>query len=387
MPEEKKTTEEDKNISEKDKDDKLKDDKTSEEGDGESSSDSKDSKSRYRIVWIAASSVLIAIILFLGVAGFGFYKLGWENNFILSVAKTLRLPVALYDSKAISYNDFQSDIDTLKFFYNAQASSNPGLVVVPPDSFLKKSVLSRLIRERFLTESADELGVTVSQADIDNEFKSLSSLEESEGAVQKTLQELYNWTEEEFKKKVLEPFLFRAKLQEYIAADEVINAEAKKQAEEALALIRAGEREFEDIAKEYSQDTTAASGGDLGYFSTGQMVPEFEEAAFALAIGETSGIVKTQFGYHIILLTERIEGTDESPEQLRASHILIQSKDVDEWINEQLANKKVSVLLSELEWKDDCGLVLGVNETCDQNELLDVASSQVGGAAPLNTIE
>ncbi|HHU77633.1 MAG: peptidylprolyl isomerase [Caldicoprobacterales bacterium] len=62
---------------------------------------------------------------------------------------------------------------------------------------------------------------------------------------------------------------------------------------------------FEEAAKKYSTCPSASVGGDLGEFSRGQMVPEFEEAAFALEINEISRPVKTQFGYHIIKLVNR----------------------------------------------------------------------------------
>ncbi len=62
---------------------------------------------------------------------------------------------------------------------------------------------------------------------------------------------------------------------------------------------------FEDLAKEKSKDPTAKIGGDVGYFSKGQLVPEFEEECYKLQAGEIGDIVKTQFGYHVIKLTEK----------------------------------------------------------------------------------
>lgn len=79
--------------------------------------------------------------------------------------------------------------------------------------------------------------------------------------------------------------------------------------------------DFAELAKKYSQCPTASQGGDLGYFTRGQMVKPFEEAAFALQPGQISDIVKTQFGYHIIRVQdkkpERQLGLEEVSEQIK----------------------------------------------------------------------
>lgn len=82
--------------------------------------------------------------------------------------------------------------------------------------------------------------------------------------------------------------------------------EAKKKAEEALAKVKSGE-DFAKVAKKYSQDSSASKGGELGTFGRGQMVSEFEKAAFNMKKGEISDIVETEYGYHIIKVTGRVD--------------------------------------------------------------------------------
>lgn len=88
-----------------------------------------------------------------------------------------------------------------------------------------------------------------------------------------------------------------------------ILVEKESEAKDVLAKLKAGEK-FEDLAKQYSIDTyNKDTGGSLGTFGKGQMVKEFEDAAFALKPSEISDAVKTEFGYHIIKVTDKNQGT------------------------------------------------------------------------------
>lgn len=103
--------------------------------------------------------------------------------------------------------------------------------------------------------------------------------------------------------------------------------EAKKKAEDVLKKVKDGE-EFAALAKEYSDDPgSKIQGGDLGYFAKDQMVPEFEAAAYALKVGEISDIVESQYGYHIIKVTDKIdEQTPYEEEKDSIKTILLSEK-------------------------------------------------------------
>jgi peptidyl-prolyl cis-trans isomerase D len=85
-------------------------------------------------------------------------------------------------------------------------------------------------------------------------------------------------------------------------------AEIRSKAEHVLQMLRDG-GDFAALAQQYSEDTaTQEKGGDLGFFSRGQMVKPFEDAAFSLPVGETSDLVRTAFGYHILRVEDKIAG-------------------------------------------------------------------------------
>jgi peptidyl-prolyl cis-trans isomerase D len=95
-------------------------------------------------------------------------------------------------------------------------------------------------------------------------------------------------------------------------------AAVKKQAEDLLAKIKAG-ADFAQLATKFSEDDTSkVKGGDLDYFGKGQMVPEFDKVAFELAPGQLSDVVKSQFGFHIIKVTDKKPATTKPLAEVRA---------------------------------------------------------------------
>jgi len=104
---------------------------------------------------------------------------------------------------------------------------------------------------------------------------------------------------------------------------------------------------FEELARRYSADGSAASGGDLGWFGKGAMVPEFERAAFGLAQGEVSGVVRTQFGFHLIKSLER-DGS-----RVHAEHILLRIRYSPEDL--ELAQAQAREIRNRLEAGEDFG--------------------------------
>lgn len=140
---------------------------------------------------------------------------------------------------------------------------------------------------------------------------------------------------------------------EEVRASHILFAETEK--ETALNVhekLTEQNGDFAEEAKLYSICPSNEKGGDLGFFDRGKMVPEFEKAAFATPVGEISDLVQSQFGYHIIKVTDKRKGgkfeLDEIREQLRQSMI------------NSIVNHKIRKYTSELKAKADVQIDTGI---------------------------
>ncbi len=125
------------------------------------------------------------------------------------------------------------------------------------------------------------------------------------------------------------------------SGDELAATLARAKAEGVLAEVQANPSRFADLAREHSTCPSGKQGGDLGQFGRGQMVPEFEQAVFGTDAGQiTPHLVETQFGYHIIQVTERSEGGQISLDEVKPR--------LQQYLNEMAARQAMHDYLNTL---------------------------------------
>lgn len=289
-----------------------------------------------KLVYIIIGGLVGVVVVFLVVMSVGIYKYGWEDNFTSGVTKVLPFPAATVNGKVVYYHDYLENVSILekyqKEFKGVKSfTTDDGKKVL---ASIKKDTYNRLIEDALVKTEATNLNVTVTDKELNDSFNDLIKSNGGKDAFAGVLTKYYGLSLNDFRDEVYKPRLLRQKVSEKFSSDETVNADAKKKAQEVLDKVKAG-GDFATLAKQYSQDTTAANGGDLGLFGKGKMVPEFEKAAFSLKAGEVSGLVKTVYGYHIIKVTA-VKG-----DQIQASHILIKTKDFAQWLDDAKQSAKI----------------------------------------------
>ncbi len=135
------------------------------------------------------------------------------------------------------------------------------------------------------------------------------------------------------------------------ASDEE-QAEAKKKLNDIRQKIVDGEMAFAEAAKQYSEGPSAEQGGDLGYFEQGRMVKEFADKAFSMEVGEISEPVLTQFGYHIIKVTDTKKSYDDFKDDI-LSYLQQQkqSEATQNYVNKLKEQADIEVMIDEQQWE------------------------------------
>lgn len=239
--------------------------------------------------------------------------------------------------------------------------------------------LDQIVLKSQLRDYAKKNNVTVSDADLDAEIKKISANFPSEDEFKKKLAE-QNMTLESLKEEMRKEFLLANTVKQYKAtlpspasaemetyykehekeftheeqvtashillgtekgADQATKDAQKAKAEDIRKQILAG-ADFAKMAQENSSCPSKAQGGSLGSFEKGQMVPAFEATAFTLKPGDISEVVETEFGYHIIKVTEHNPaGTDPIEKVNDQIKEALQDKALSTWFKSLIASAKV----------------------------------------------
>lgn len=197
----------------------------------------------------------------------------------------------------ITTADFKKELENLPPMLKPMADTPEG----------KKQLIETMVIRQLLLQEAQKAGIDKSQAVVDKmeELKKQvivqaylkKKVEEQATITDADLQKYYDENKDKFKSG------------DQVRASHIL-VKTDAEAKDILAKLKGG-ASFEELARKYSTDAAAgAKGGDLGWFGKGTMLPDFEKVAFGLKEGEISGIVKTQFGYHIVKVTgKRPAGT------------------------------------------------------------------------------
>jgi len=307
--------------------------------------------------------IIILMVAFFGISifyGLGQYRSSQRQTYY----------IAEVNDSGITSNQLQSAfLNAISRYDDAALSSLDQSAIV---SF-KKNILNQLIDYELLYQQSQIENVKISDDEINLEIDKIkdnfSSPEEFNEALKANNITLVRLKEDIKRQLMINKVLEDTRNQVSIRDEELLEyynenkesflepkqvharhilVETEEEANILLLQLKEGLTDFAELAKEKSIGPSAPSGGDLGFFARGQMVKEFEDAAFSLEPGEISIVVQTQFGYHIIKCEERKEEYSPTFEEAkeRISNIL----------GSQRENEAITALISKL--KEEANIVI-----------------------------
>ncbi len=210
-----------------------------------------------------------------------------------------------------------------------------------------KQMRSQFPTEQEFAKALAARGMSLEKLKADTRIDiSINKMMESEASTQQTpgdaqVREFYDKNPDKFKQgEAVRASHILFKVEE--SADAATKKKVKDQAEAVLKQVRDG-ADFAELAKKHSADGSGQQGGDLNFFTKGQMVPAFDQAAFSLKPGQISDLVTTQFGYHIIKVTEQRAASTVPFEQV--------SGRIKEFLTQQQKQQKVEAFVNSLKQK------------------------------------
>ena len=287
-------------------------------------------------------------------------------------------PAATVNGVEIPRSKLQAQVDHM---INQRGMGSGGITQPGTYKGIQDEVLQQLIVQELLWQEAQRRSFVVSDGDIEQQLQQMKSGFDNEQAFLFKIKE-GGFTEASFREDIRQQRSARRMVADGISpgikiSDEDVKTfyneniekissteqvrvrhilispksddeEGKRLAREKISAIQEMLQDgamFPTVALENSEGPSAKNGGDLGFFGRGQMVPEFEAAAFALELGEVSGPVETRFGFHLIKLEERVAAKQVSIETAAPK--------IRDYLSEQRLQETVESLIVELRESGD----------------------------------
>ncbi|MDL1958703.1 MAG: peptidylprolyl isomerase [Deltaproteobacteria bacterium] len=276
------------------------------------------------------------IKMFLALVGFSFLFGVYSNTFASDEKENILAQVGSYK---LTLEEFESQIQSLPPQLQMALLKNPQMKEQFLDRWVDITLIAQEARDKKLDQDPE---IQAKIEDIMNAVLAQEFLRrEIEGKVKITDDEIetyYKGHKEEFTSpESVKACHILLKVPE--GADEKAWKEAESKAKDIKKKLENGE-DFAELAKKYSDDPGSKNkGGDLGFFTKGRMVPEFESAAFSLKPGEMSGPVKTDFGYHIIEVKEKKAASTKALAEVQAQIRQTLQREKQQQLQDELIEK------------------------------------------------
>lgn len=284
--------------------------------------------SKNRLVSISISVVLIALVVFISYCTLALYRFKQNSEFLYNVTRVIPFPVARIGSDFVAYENYLFEINRQVFYYETQQevdfSTESGKRQLEE---YKKRALQKVINDAYIKQLAEQNNITVNDQEVERELeisRSQNRLGGSDTELEDILQDLWDWSIEDFKRTLKQQLLAQK-----VAS--TLDEQAHKKADAAYSKLQSG-ADFGKLAAKVSEDpATKNNKGEYGFLideNNRDISPQTANVLFNLKPGEYSKPVDVGYGLEIV------KNIEKSGDKVRAAHIVFNFKDVSGYIND-----------------------------------------------------
>ncbi|HBP01535.1 MAG: Peptidil-prolyl cis-trans isomerase [Candidatus Moranbacteria bacterium GW2011_GWE1_49_15] len=321
---------------------------------------------------LAISSGLILSVLFAAGVGIIYFVSPDENTPLGRFVGRFSYPAAVIDGKSVVYtSQVDENLEAVKNFYEREDVSKTGMRADFSTEegrkrlkIKEKEILNKIIEDKAIEILAKKEKIVVTKEDVDKAVDGELEKYGNKKEVSENMQNLYGWNIEQFKTKIVAPGIYSQELRRIISAELESDEGAREIIGKAKRELDNG-TDFSEVARMYSQGSSAQDGGEFGWIAKEQLVAEVAEKIFGGDFPvnpdkKKTEIIESPLGFHIIKVEEmkKENGTDLA----RIKQIFARKKTFGDWLEERMKEMNINVLDKEYQWDKENGIVIFKDE-------------------------
>lgn len=325
---------------------------------------------KFQVKTIISSIIILIVVVLLALVITAYFVKPGSDSFWGRIFSRISYPAAIVDNTNVIYvSTVRENLVALRTFYESQNFSKVGMRVdfstedgVRRLKIKEKEILNKAIEDKIIEILSKQRGIVVTKKDATSVVAAKLEEFNNKDQTNDNLKQMYGWNLDQFKTNIVIPELYSEKLKAAVAQEIGIDKQALELINKAQKEL-AGGKDFAEIARSYSQGASASEGGEIGWITKKQLLPEVAAKIFianSSSATVANEVIESSLGYHIVQVEENKK--ENGVDMVRIRQIFAAKKTFGEWLEEQMKTMNIKVILRDYEWDEQKAVVIFKDE-------------------------
>lgn len=293
----------------------------------------RDGNKKFR--WLIGVIFGVLLLVTLAAVSAAVYVLPVNDGFVRSITTAVPYPVALINLQPIFFKDFYKEYDASQNFYTVNGTAEEERL---PAAEMSTNILETMINHAAVNQLAKQYSIKLDQVKLEEKLQEAYTQSGSEEKFFSDIENQFGWSREDFLTHAMKPLVLSEQINEVVLADSTLQVEATDKINQALTRIKNNE-DFGTVAGEFSEDSSATNGGDIGHLTTDQMPEQWLEFVSTTELNVPSEVIDVGQVYTIVMVTEKVEDGEQAQYNIKV--IVVYKQGLSEVIDSFLSSSKV----------------------------------------------